>query len=128
MSYYVYTYTNTNPTVGPVKKNGTQEVGVYDAQLGNKRYIQTSKEKVDEFIDTRNSEGKNARKKTAILTAAGTAIGALIALIAGARKPEKVANCMLGAMLGMIGGMIPGAIQEDKVINEIDKKFIEENK
>lgn len=121
---------NTNPSVGIIKKDGTQEIRVFDKEIGNTRDILTSKEKVDEFIKNRKEQKSKLNTKTFLYEAFAAMLGSGL-MMSNSRIRRTLRHpaliCVQGACIGALSGLLIGKTIKAKSLSNMDKNFINEN-
>ena len=124
-----YIVANNNPIVGKVNENGKQEIKVYDSKTGNMRYMETDKDKVDEFVNNRNKKLKKQNKINILIGSAITIGSGIIGAVNGKKSSDnKFFGAIFGASVGLLGSILGGSFIKYKVDESITQKFIEENK
>ena len=120
---------NTNPVIGVAKENGKQEIKVYDRKLGNMRYIEADKEKVDTFINNRNQKLKKQSIISATIGAIITAGLGIVGVIAGRKfNSNKLEGAFYGVSAGLMTAVLGGLVAHEKTDKTITQEFINENK
>ena len=125
------TLTNKNPIVCPARSNNKQDIGLFDENIGNMRFVSATTEEVDEFItDRTNLIKKNGRK---ILTGLGigTAIGIAASVLAGKTNKLDEACKIVTTAFAPVTGCILGtfaSLLTCKLPSKLDKEFIETHK
>ena len=123
------TLTNKNPIICPAKDNGKQDIGLFDKNVGNMRFVSATTEEVDEFVADRTNLVKKNEKKLI----AGMGIGAIIGFVASALggKSNKLDNKLVMQCFAPFTGLISGltiAGLTCKPLQKLDQQFIEEHK
>ena len=118
--------------VGPAE-NGKQKVSLYDKQDKVYRTVNSTPDKVDEFISTKKENKKKALKISAIIAGALVAVGAAAGAIFGGKviDANKIELAGLGALTGLvISGISDIAIAgaTSKKNKKVNQEFIENNK
>jgi len=128
---------NKNPIIGP--KNGSkQEISLYDKELGNRRIISTSPEKIDTFLQNRKNSIDETKKKcvaTQAAIAVGSVIPGAISLVPKFIKKASAQSKLVSAIFSascLAMGILTGAIYARQKVNQTEEKlsqdFINNNK